>query len=138
MQISNRPGAGRQITKRLQSKPQEESTLGLGRLYDGLPRWPQAAVRGIGTYAPASIGAAIGGQYGLVGRLAGAAVGTAASYTFQTAVAGVYDRQAKVTAAVSGVFAALSGGPGLSLAGVGMSLGFSAGMGCIQELATPR
>lgn len=138
MQISNRPNMGRKITKRLESKPQEDSTLGLRRTYDRLPRWPQAAVRGIGSYAPASICASIGSQYGIVGRLAGATVGAAASYTFQTSVAGVYDRQAKVTAAVSGVLAAIGGGGGFSLAGAGITMAWSAGLGCIQELATPR
>ena len=104
--------------------------------YHSLPRWPKAAVRGIGSYAPASIGAMIGSQYGgLPGRLIGAAVGSFASYKFLTDVAEAYPRQAKVSAALSGVIAAVQGGGGMSLTGVGITLGWGAGLGMVQEFA---
>jgi hypothetical protein len=107
--------------------------------YHSLPRWPQAAVRGIASYAPASIGASIGSQYGgFAGRLVGAAVGAAGSYMFLTEVADAFPRQAKVNAALSGVIAAVQGGGGLSLSGVGITLGWGAGLGMVQEFAMGR
>ncbi len=109
-------------------------TDGLSDGYNSLPRWPKAAVRGMATYAPASIGAMVGSQYaGFPGRLVGAAVGAVASYTFLTEVADVYPRQAKASAAISGIFAAINGG-GLSARGVGVSLAWGAGLGVVQEL----
>lgn len=102
--------------------------------YHSLPRWPKAAVRGAATYAPASIGAMVGSQYaGFPGQLVGAAVGAMASYTFLTEVAGAYPRQAKVSAALSGVIAAVNGGGGVSATGVGFSLAWGAGLGVLQE-----
>ena len=76
----------------------------------------------------------IGTQYGgLAGRVVGAAAGSVASYFFLTEVAEAYPRQAKMTAAFSGVAAALNGGSGLSLSGVGISLAWGAGIGVAQE-----
>lgn len=107
--------------------------------FNSLPRWPQAAVRGMGSYAPASIGAAIGSQYGgLPGRIVGAAVGGLASYMFQTEIADGYPQQAKMTAGLSALVAAIQGGGGLSMSGVGISLAWGAGLGVAQEAFMPR
>ena len=117
-------------------KSAKPAGLGIVAAYHSLPRWPKAAVGGPVSYAPASIGAMIGTQYGgLPGRLVGAAVGSVASYMFMTEVADAYPRQAKVSAALSGVFAAVNGGSGLSLSGVGISLAWGAGIRCVQEFA---
>lgn len=130
-------------TRRPRVQPQKDeanTTLGImdgvANGYHSLPRWPKAMARGVGTYAPASIGAMVGSQYaGLAGRVVGAAVGGVASYKFQTDIAEVHPRQAKISAVISGVLAAVQGGGGLSAGGVGISLAWGAGLGALQEFA---
>lgn len=137
MRIQTNPNANR-ITKRPAAAPktEENTTLGLSDTFHSLPRWPKAAVQGIGTYAPAGIGAAIGSQYGFIGKVAGAAVGGLASYNFQSAI-GAHPRQAKISAGLSTVFAVF-GGASLSPASIGINVAFSAGIGMVQELARPQ
>ncbi|MBI3930314.1 MAG: hypothetical protein HY319_32560 [Armatimonadetes bacterium] len=113
--------------------PPEDGKGPIEDWFNGLPKWPRAAVYGLGTLTPATLGGFAGSSVaGLAGAIPGALLGGLVTFGFQKGI-GADNREAIYKAglgALAGAFFSGMGNAGLTplTAGLAVALGAFGGI----------